>query len=99
MRKSLVEIVTDIITAQASHNVMTSEEIASGIKEIYRLLQRLQAEEISMTTRNAIDALQRLQAILEVGMPNNDAVEDHTETSVQGSQQRTLALIHSHYEQ
>jgi hypothetical protein len=96
--KSLLEIVTDIITAQASHNVMTSEEIASGIKEIYRLLQHLQAEDISETPRNAIDALQRLQAIREVDMPHND-VEDHTETSMQGSQQRTLVLIRSHHEQ
>ena len=42
MSKSLVEMCTDIVSAQASHTPMSSEDIAESLRHIFRTLQEVQ---------------------------------------------------------
>jgi predicted transcriptional regulator len=48
MPKSLVEMASDIITAQASNAPMSPEDISTGVKMIFEALLRLQATEAGM---------------------------------------------------
>jgi predicted transcriptional regulator len=48
MPKSLVEMASEIITAQASHNLMSPEDISEGIRKVFEVLQSLQAIEEGM---------------------------------------------------
>jgi predicted transcriptional regulator len=45
MPKSLVEMVSEIIAAQASHTSMSPEDIAEGARQVFDVLQSLQALE------------------------------------------------------
>lgn len=48
MSKSLVEMASEIIAAQARHAPMSPEEISEGVKKIFVILQQLQVLEASM---------------------------------------------------
>jgi len=40
--KSLVEMCTDIVSAQASHTTMSSEDIVESLRQVFRTLQEVQ---------------------------------------------------------
>ena len=42
MTKSLVEMCTDIVSAQASHTSMSSEDIVESLRRVFRTLQEVQ---------------------------------------------------------
>ena len=42
MTKSLVEMCTDIVSAQASHTPMSSEDIVESLRRVFRTLQEVQ---------------------------------------------------------
>jgi predicted transcriptional regulator len=48
MPKSLVEMVSEIIAAQASHTSMSPEDISEGVRKVFDVLQSLQALEEGM---------------------------------------------------
>jgi predicted transcriptional regulator len=45
MPKSLVEMVSEIVAAQASHMPMSPEDISEGVRKVFEVLQHLQALE------------------------------------------------------
>jgi predicted transcriptional regulator len=48
MPKSLVEMASEIVAAQASHLPMTPEDIREGVLKVFEVLQHLQALEASL---------------------------------------------------
>lgn len=48
MPKSLVEMASEIVAAQASHTPMSPEEISDGVRRVFEVLQSLQASEAGM---------------------------------------------------
>lgn len=73
MSKSLVEMCTDIVSAQASHTPMSSEDIAESLRHIFRTLQEVQqigdiTEQEEGMTRDPQSSIQRNQVLcLECG--------------------------------
>ena len=71
--KSLVEMCTDIVSAQASHTPMSSEDIAESLRHIFRTLQEVQhigdgTEPEEGMTRDPQSSIQRNQVLcLECG--------------------------------
>ncbi|RMD65322.1 transcriptional regulator [Candidatus Parcubacteria bacterium] len=73
MPKSLVEMASEIIAAQASHSPMSPEEISEGVKKVFEVLQRLQALETRMASSsegesaalrlNPLESIQRNRVI------------------------------------
>jgi predicted transcriptional regulator len=49
MPKSLVEMASEIVAAQASHTPMSPEELSEGVRKVFEVLQSLQASEAGMT--------------------------------------------------
>lgn len=60
MSKSLVEMASEIIAAQARHAPMSPEEISEGVKKIFVILQQLQVLEASMPGTNEGEAIGKL---------------------------------------
>lgn len=60
MPKSLVEMASEIVAAQASHTSMSPEEISAGVRSIFEVLQSLQAIEASMTPSAEVDLSPKL---------------------------------------
>lgn len=54
MSKSLVEMASEIVAAQARHAPMTPEDISEGVRKVFAMLQQLQTLEASML--NPIEA-------------------------------------------
>jgi predicted transcriptional regulator len=48
MPKSLVEMASEIVAAQASHIPMSPEDISDGVRKVFEVLQTLQALEAGM---------------------------------------------------
>jgi predicted transcriptional regulator len=48
MPKSLVEMASEIVAAQASHIPMSPEDISDGVRKVFEVLQTLQALETGM---------------------------------------------------
>jgi len=48
MSKSLVEMASEIVAAQARQAPMSPEDISSGVKKVFAILQQLQALEAGM---------------------------------------------------
>ena len=48
MPKSLVELASEIVAAQASHIPMSPEDISDGVRKVFEVLQTLQALEAGM---------------------------------------------------
>ena len=75
MSKTLVEMCTDIVSAQAGHTTMSSEDIVESLRRVFRTLQEVQLlggaaenEEGSMTPRDPQSSIQRNQVLcLECG--------------------------------
>src|SRR5262245_24620351 len=75
MSKTLVEMCTDIVSAQASHTAMSSEDIVESLRRVFRTLQEVQLlggvaenEEGSVTPRDPQSSIQRNQVLcLECG--------------------------------
>ena len=73
MSKSLVEMCTDIVSAQASHTAMSSEDIAESLRHIFRTLQEVQqigdvTEQDEAMARDPQSSIQRNQVLcLECG--------------------------------
>jgi predicted transcriptional regulator len=75
MTKSLVEMCTDIVSAQASHTQMSSEDIVESLRRVFRTLQEVhllggavENEEGSVTPRDPQSSIQRHQVLcLECG--------------------------------
>lgn len=63
MPKSLVEMASEIIAAQASHSPMSPEEISEGVRKIFEVLQRLQAQEARLTGGEGEGAALRLHPL------------------------------------
>ena len=61
MPKSLVEMASEIVAAQASHTAMTPEEISDGVRRVFEVLQGLQTLEAGMTSGNDLEGLARLK--------------------------------------
>ena len=49
MSKSLVEMASEIVAAQARQAPMSHEEISAGVKKVFAMLQQLQALEAGMS--------------------------------------------------
>jgi len=75
MSKTLVEMCTDIVSAQAGHTAMSSEDIVESLRRVFRTLQEVQLlggatenEESSVTSRDPQSSIQRNQVLcLECG--------------------------------
>jgi predicted transcriptional regulator len=75
MSKTLVEMCTDIVSAQAGHTAMSSEDIVESLRRVFRTLQEVQLlggaaenEEGSVTPRDPQSSIQRNQVLcLECG--------------------------------
>ena len=73
MAKSLVEMCTDIVSAQASHTSMSSEDIVASLRQVFRTLQEVQqlgdmTEHDEGVTRDPQSSIQRNQVLcLECG--------------------------------
>ena len=73
MAKSLVEMCTDIVSAQASHTTMSSDDIVASLRQVFRTLQEVQqlgdsTEPDEGVTRNPQSSIQRNQVLcLECG--------------------------------
>ena len=75
MSKSLVEMCTDIVSAQAGHTAMSSEDIVESLRRVFRTLQEVQQlggtaehEEGSVILRDPQSSIQRNQVLcLECG--------------------------------
>jgi predicted transcriptional regulator len=72
MAKMLIELVSGIIAAQASHIPMTSAEISDEVRYIYKVLQELQSLEAELPSSGqeqgsppmkTLDTIQRNQVI------------------------------------
>jgi predicted transcriptional regulator len=50
MPKSLVEMASEIVAAQASHTPMSPEELSEGVRRVFEVLQHLQASESGMVS-------------------------------------------------
>lgn len=48
MSKSLVEMASEIVAAQARHAPMSPDEISSGVRKVFTILQQLQALEAGL---------------------------------------------------
>lgn len=73
---NLLQMVGDIVGSQASHAVMTSDEMTEAIKKVYKALRWVQAQEektASATKEPALswqDSIQRSKVVcLECGKP------------------------------
>jgi predicted transcriptional regulator len=60
MPKSLVEMASEIVAAQASHTSMGPEEISEGVRSIFEVLQSLHTLETGMTNRSESDPSPKL---------------------------------------
>ena len=60
MSKSLVEMASEIIAAQARHAPMSPEEISAGVKKVFVMLQRLQVLEAGMPGTSEGDGIEKL---------------------------------------
>src|SRR5262252_10356581 len=49
MSKSLVEMASEIVAAQARQAPMSPEDISTGVKKVFAILQQLQALEVGMS--------------------------------------------------
>ena len=58
MPKSLVEMASEIVAAQASHIPMSPEDISEGVRKVFEVLQSLQALEAGMTGGLDFDSAQ-----------------------------------------
>jgi predicted transcriptional regulator len=75
MSKTLVEMCTDIVSAQAGHTAMSSEDIVESLRRVFRTLQEVQLlggaaenEEGSVIPRDPQSSIQRNQVLcLECG--------------------------------
>ncbi len=56
MPKTLVEMASEIVAAQASHTPMTSEEIANEMRRIFEVLQSLHALETDRADDDDVEA-------------------------------------------
>jgi predicted transcriptional regulator len=56
MPKSLVEMASEIVAAQASHTPMSPEEISEGVRRVFEVLQSLQASEAGMGNSGEAEA-------------------------------------------
>jgi predicted transcriptional regulator len=61
MPKTLVEMASEIVAAQASHAPMTPEEISDGVRRIFEILQRLQGIEAGMSNGGQVEGTPRLR--------------------------------------
>lgn len=50
MTKSLVEMASEIVAAQASQAAMSPEDISDGVRKVFAVLQQLQALEVSASS-------------------------------------------------
>ena len=60
MSKTLVEMASEIIAAQAHQAPMSPEEISAGVKKIFVILQQLQGLEASMPGSSAGEGIGKL---------------------------------------
>src|SRR5262249_11973552 len=60
MSKSLVEMASEIIAAQARHAPMSPEEISEGVKKVFVILQQLQVLESGMLSPNEGEGIGKL---------------------------------------
>jgi predicted transcriptional regulator len=75
MSKTLVEMCTDIVSAQAGHTAMSSEDIVESLRRVFRTLQEVQQlggtaenEEGGVALRDPQSSIQRNQVLcLECG--------------------------------
>ncbi len=73
MSKSLIEMCADIVSAQASHATMSSDDIIASLRQVFRTLQEVQqlgesTEAESGLTRDPQSSIQRNQVLcLECG--------------------------------
>lgn len=61
MAKSLVEMASEIVAAQASHTPMSPEEISEGVRRVFEVLQRLQSLESGAPNGSEGEGLPRLK--------------------------------------
>lgn len=61
MPKTLVEMASEIVAAQAGHTPMTPEEISEGVRRIFEVLQNLQSVEAGLTGDSEVDSLPSLK--------------------------------------
>ena len=61
MPKTLVEMASEIVAAQASHAPMNPEEISEGVRRIFEVLQNLQSLEAGLPGNSEADTLPTLR--------------------------------------
>jgi predicted transcriptional regulator len=72
MPKSLVEMASEIIAAQAGHTHISTDDISAGVRQVFEILQSLQAIEAGMlggdegeavAVQTPLDSIQRNRVI------------------------------------
>lgn len=61
MPKSLVEMASEIVAAQAGHTPMNPEEISDSVRHIFEVLQNLQGLEAGLPGSSEVDRLPTLR--------------------------------------
>ena len=60
MSKTLVEMASEIVAAQASQASMSSEEISAVVRKVFEILQGLQAIEVGLADNNDVETVLRI---------------------------------------
>ena len=95
MSKSLVEMASEIIAAQARHAPMSPEEISAGVKKIFVILQQLQVLEASMPGTNEGEAIGKLTAQDSIQRHRVICLECHKEFKLLSNRHLTLHGMNS----
>lgn len=61
MPKSLVEMASEIVAAQAGHTPMNPEEVSEGVRRVFEVLQNLQSLEAGLPGSSEADSLPTLR--------------------------------------
>lgn len=90
MPKTLVEMASEIVTAQASHVPMSPDDISNGVKKIFAALVDLQGLEMSMANTANCESNTRLNPLASIQRNRVICLECHKDFKLLSN--RHLAL-------
>ena len=90
MPKSLVEMASEIVAAQASHIPMSPEDISEGVRKVCEVLQNLQALEAGMSGGINLEASQGMRPQDSIQRNRVICLECHKEFKLLSNRHLTL---------
>jgi len=90
MPKSLVEMASEIVVAQASHTSMSSEDISEGVRQVFEVLQSLQAVEAGMLGSDGSEGTALLKPLDSIQRNRVICLECHKDFKLLPSRHLTL---------